>query len=164
MILSCTGMLYDPVVTALWLWSADQPVLYFKVAIESMQQPRGNQRPSDLPSSSLPVTPCPCCDSAPALYLHPTAFALLCVRCHRFCLFVCLFVFSPSSRSFSLSLSLSQVQHVHLALTSEANSMRVSWVTGHSSQAPAVRFRGIAPGAEEGMSGTQVASWQVRRS
>eukprot|EP00752_Nemacystus_decipiens_P007459 g6665.t1 len=37
-----------------------------------------------------------------------------------------------------------EVQHVHLALTSEPDSMRVSWVTGNASHAPAVRFREIA--------------------
>lgn len=56
----------------------------------------------------------------------------------------------------------SQVQHTHLALTSEADAMRVSWVTGSSSHAPAIRFRGIASGAQEPMPETDVGSWQVR--
>eukprot|EP00903_Cladosiphon_okamuranus_P008291 g7978.t1 len=37
-----------------------------------------------------------------------------------------------------------EVQHVHLALTSKADEMRVSWVTGNASHAPAVKFREIA--------------------
>lgn len=66
----------------------------------------------------------------------------------------------------------SQVQQVHLSLTSEANSMRVSWVTGNASQTPAVRFREVALPVPSGVDGTgelvggqvQVASWRVRTS
>ena len=48
-----------------------------------------------------------------------------------------------------------QVMHLHLALTAEANSMRVSWVTGAASQSPAVRYRQVTGGA---------GSWEVRRT
>ncbi|CAM9712469.1 unnamed protein product [Scytosiphon promiscuus] len=53
-----------------------------------------------------------------------------------------------------------EVLHVHLALTSEPDSMRVSWVTGDASQAPTVRFREIAAGGGQEMSGIQGLSWQ----
>ncbi|CAM9396340.1 unnamed protein product [Ascophyllum nodosum] len=43
-----------------------------------------------------------------------------------------------------------EVMHLHLALTAEANSMRVSWVTGAASQSPAVRYRQVTGGAAGG--------------
>ncbi|CAM9187858.1 unnamed protein product [Ectocarpus fasciculatus] len=49
-----------------------------------------------------------------------------------------------------------EVLHLHLALTSDMKTMRVSWVTGEASQAPAVMFREVAVGAQE----TQVGPWQ----
>ncbi|CAM9414414.1 unnamed protein product [Laminaria digitata] len=52
-----------------------------------------------------------------------------------------------------------EVLQLHLALTSEVNSMRVSWVTGHASQAPAVRFR-EAVFADSQPGETQPARWQ----
>lgn len=55
---------------------------------------------------------------------------------------------------------LREVLQLHLALTSEVNSMRVSWVTGHASQGPAVRFR-EAVFADSQPGETQPARWQV---
>ncbi|CAM9341268.1 unnamed protein product [Ectocarpus sp. 12 AP-2014] len=53
-----------------------------------------------------------------------------------------------------------EVLHLHLALTSDMDSMRVSWVTGEASQAPAVIFREVAVGAQEGVTEIQVGPWQ----
>lgn len=53
-----------------------------------------------------------------------------------------------------------KVLQLHLALTSETDSMRVSWVTGRASHAPAVRFR-EAVFADSQPDEAQAARWQV---
>lgn len=52
--------------------------------------------------------------------------------------------------------SCTKVLHLHLALTDDPTSMRVSWVTGGASQAPAVSVRLLPLDPDEPR-----ASWQV---
>ncbi|CAN0199225.1 unnamed protein product [Hapterophycus canaliculatus] len=47
---------------------------------------------------------------------------------------------------------------MHLALTSQPDSMRVSWVTGDASQAPTVRFREIAVGEDGGEAAAETSA------
>lgn len=51
-----------------------------------------------------------------------------------------------------------QVMHVHLALTDDPSSMRVSWVTGEASRAPAVRSRMVSRNLGKGQ---EQEAWQV---
>lgn len=54
---------------------------------------------------------------------------------------------------------------MHLALTDDASSMRVSWTTGGASQSPSVRFRQVtAEVGEEAQNEIDAATWQVSQT